>query len=392
MQTPRRLARWVPSSLTPQRVERGWRAIAARLPPGRRPTPWWRVALIVTLAATATIVGLRARFGAKAPGALDGAVLETAADQQQSLTLADGSSITLEASTRLRLVRVSGKDVRLELEHGAVEARVVHTAGRAFTVSAADVEVVDEGTHFRVAHPGDGSVEVRVVEGSVQIARRDGSGPARMLGAGETWTTELGAGETRTTEPDALGATTDEPPPATPPTEPAPRSSPASFARNAPARLPKRFHALYESGEYGEAYDSLGPHELDTLVANVTSADLFAIAEVARLSGHPKHAAMAFDALRTAHRADPRAGLAALELGRLRLIDLDDPGGAAEAFRDAVTLQTDEGFREDAQARLVQALDASGDIEACAAAKRTYVERHPDGLHAAAVGRSCRPR
>src|SRR5262249_5733343 len=116
---------------------------------------------------------------------------------------------------------------------------------------------------------------------------------------------------------------------------------------------------------------------------------LFRLAEVARASGHMRDAERAFDTLRKRHRSDGRAALAAFELGRLRLDTLGNPGGAAEALSDAIMLAPGASFREDAEARRVQALAASHATSACAAARDAYLARYPNGAHVAVVRSRC---
>jgi tetratricopeptide (TPR) repeat protein len=116
---------------------------------------------------------------------------------------------------------------------------------------------------------------------------------------------------------------------------------------------------------------------------------LLELADAARLSGRPAEAARAFDRLLRAHRGDPRAGLAALELGRLRMDNLGDPAGALEAFSDAVALAKSGAVREDAEARRVQALERLGDIARCVRARDAYLERFPGGIHASSIRRRC---
>ena len=147
-------------------------------------------------------------------------------------------------------------------------------------------------------------------------------------------------------------------PPATDASDRAPSTSPTDSAR-------------------GPSSSSPGPREL------------LQAANDARLAGHTREAASAFDNLRRHYRNDPRAGLAAFELGRLRLDSLGDPGGAAEAFADSIALAPGATFREDAEARLVEALDRAHDAGRCAAARRGYLARFPNGLHAASVAARC---
>jgi transmembrane sensor len=111
-------------------------------------------------------------------------------------------------------------------------------------------------------------------------------------------------------------------------------------------------------------------------------------AKRARLAGRPRDAAIALDTLRRRYRSDPRAALAAFELGRLRLDNLGDAPGAVEALNDAIVLAPQGSFREDAEARRVDALDAEG-APGCAEARDAYLVRYPKGIHATMVAARC---
>lgn len=127
-------------------------------------------------------------------------------------------------------------------------------------------------------------------------------------------------------------------------------------------------------------------------IAQATPKQLFELGDGARLTNHPRQAALAFDALRTRYRDDACAGLAAMELGRLRQDVLHDPAGAEEAYRDAIALAPDAPFREDAEARRVSVLDALGNRASCVTARDAYLTRYPAGIHASAVTRQCKER
>jgi hypothetical protein len=118
------------------------------------------------------------------------------------------------------------------------------------------------------------------------------------------------------------------------------------------------------------------------------SQELLQLANEARIAGRVKDAATAFDTLRRRYRKDPRAGLAAFELGRLRLDSLGDPLGAVEALLDAISLAPEATFREDADARLIEAYDEAHDPR-CHVARQDYLARYPKGVHAAAVAVRC---
>ena len=120
-----------------------------------------------------------------------------------------------------------------------------------------------------------------------------------------------------------------------------------------------------------------------------SAKSLFDDAQRARREGRTADAARAFDKLRRTYRGDPRAALAAFELGRLRLDALGDPRGAEEALRDAMALGPGSPFREDAEARHVQALSRMGDTKGCARARDAYLARYPSGVYRNAVGVYC---
>ena len=100
----------------------------------------------------------------------------------------------------------------------------------------------------------------------------------------------------------------------------------------------------------------------------------------------------AYAALIKQFPGDERVGVAALELGRLRMDTQRAYGPAVEAFRRAIAAAPNEGIREDALARLIEALDALGDQATCAQEQRRYQVRYPRGVHAAAVRGRCASR
>lgn len=343
-QPPRRLARFVEPDVDDKRVDRVWESVASR---PMRSWPVWRMtAFAGAVVATAVLVLLlRPRQTASD---LAGVVVESG--PSQTVTLPDGSSATLGDSARLRYDRVQSDRVETRVERGEVVFDVRHTDSRTFVVHAAAFDVVDRGTRFVVRVDGE-NVRVSVETGSVEIARAHGSEPKRTLAGGESWTNAPTSAVPVPTEQASVGPHPLPDPPTT-----APSSSPTESAR---------------------APSSPGPREL------------LEAASDARLAGHPREAATAFDTLRRRYRSDPRAGLAAFELGRLRLDALRDPSGAAEALADSIALAPGATFREDAEARLVEALDRAHDAGRCAAARRGYLARFPNGLHAVSVAARC---
>lgn len=270
---------------------------------------------------------------------LDGTVLERG--DEQTVTLPDGSRMTLHPESKLRFQRVTADDVELSLEHGTADFVVPHLTGRRFVVHAGAFEVVDVGTSFRV-DVDEAGVRVSVSSGRVEI--RQAGRDSRFLDAPEAWasTSAIPLLSASSTVPVASD------------TAPAPSSRP--FAPAPHVESPK---------------------------------ELMERADEARFAGRPKDAAASLDKLRRTFRTDPRAGLAAFELGRLRLDVLDDAPGAVEAFDDAILLSPVGTFREDAEARRVEALDRARNAR-CQASRDAYLSRYPTGIHAGAVAEWCR--
>jgi transmembrane sensor len=341
------LGRHIPPTLDDARLDRQVAAVATRR---SRPRDARRV---LTLAVTAACVGavafamiagvmaarsrLRVPFREDSSAALASTTFEAPAGGE-TITLGDGSRAVLEARSKLRLLTVRPELVRVALERGGVDLDVTHADGKQFVVSARGYEIRVLGTRFNVRMgdtEGAPALEVRVARGRVRVTRESSDAQdVRVLDAGETWSTA----------PTTVSETTSAPPRPQPP-------------------------AKAEAGESARV--------------------LLARAEAFRAANDPRAAARLFDALRVRHHGDPRASLAAFELGRLRLDRLDDPRGAAEAFDDALATGPDAPFREDAQARLVEAYDASRDHARCLGARAAYLSRYPRGVHRAKIAARC---
>jgi transmembrane sensor len=365
----RSLSRHVSPALSEARLARQFGVIAQRLDEKPRARAWPFAATLagVVLACAVALVIARP-WAARASGVAEGAVLESGpASEGAKVTFADGSEVTLERASRARVVLDRADAVRLEIERGGVEIEATHVAGRSFVVAARGYEVKVVGTHFEVRASPD-AVEVHVDRGKVEI--RSPSGDVSTLGAGETWR----AGKAEASSPSASLSVSAPPPPPSPPPPP-PSANAATSAELAQTAAPVDVDAP------SSAKPSLQRGARDG------AKELFEDARTELTAGHPAAAARAFDRLRREHRGDSRAGLAAYELGRLRLDALGDPRGAEEALRDAMT--HGGPFREDAEARRVQALARMGDHGACTAARDAYLARYPHGSFRAAVSLYC---
>jgi transmembrane sensor len=343
------LARYVAPPLTRERLDRQWDAIDERATPRawtRSRAPLAAAFAFAACAAIALVVVLL-RGPTTAMTLVDGTWLESpSTGTPPDVTLADGSRVALGASSRVRLTRTRADAVRLDLERGRVDIRATHVKGRSFSVVARGIEVRVVGTRFSVQ--ADDRVRVRVDEGRVIV--KDATGE-HAVSAHEEWA--------------------EEPPVVhdVPPVSPLPSST---------------------TGQVDEdVTPDAGPAREGRSAAPASGKELLDGAQRALAQGRIREAARMFDAIRREHRSDPRAGLAAFELGRLRLDKLGDPAGADEAFVDALRLSRDPGLRDDAEARRVEALDRTGAHEACVRARQAYLNGRPKGIHRTEVGGRC---
>lgn len=143
-----------PAFTPPPPAPRGW-AWAAR-PPVRH------AAAGLSLAMLALVLGLN--FGNKPEPTQSYA---TERGERESVTLTDGSKLTLNTATELR-TEVTPQARQVWLEHGEAFFDIAHDAKRPFVVHAGKQTVTVLGTKFSLYRDGD-KLRVAVLEGRVQV-------------------------------------------------------------------------------------------------------------------------------------------------------------------------------------------------------------------------------
>jgi transmembrane sensor len=98
-----------------------------------------------------------------------GSMYRTAIGKTQTVPISDGSRVTLNTDTRLR-VAVNDDRRTVDLQQGEAFFEVVADPRRPFVVTAADQRIIVLGTEFAVRRAGN-EVRVVVTEGKVQIER-----------------------------------------------------------------------------------------------------------------------------------------------------------------------------------------------------------------------------
>lgn len=145
----------------------GWAAWLTR-------PPVQRSAAGLSLATLALVLGLNFSGG---PQTLNYA---TERGQRESVTLADGSRLTLNTATQLRTA-VTPQARQVWLESGEAFFDIAHDAQRPFVVHAGKQTVTVLGTKFSLYRDGD-KLRVAVLEGRVQV-QAEQSGPTVLARA-----------------------------------------------------------------------------------------------------------------------------------------------------------------------------------------------------------------
>jgi transmembrane sensor len=356
-----KLAAHVRANLPPARIERQWSAIErAGLPgplPARARPPLWLAAAIGIGLGGAVAVALALLV--RAPETLRSGALVESAHAEIAVRLDDGSRVELAPRSQLRLLTNQPRAIELELRAGRARFQVAHDRARRFRVKAGPAEVSVVGTRFeltRDAQPGGLLVRVAVSEGVVEVRRRDvADAGTHRIQAGESWSALIGrdasapAGEPAAAKPD----------------------EPAAFEPDAP-----------------QAKAAARAEGRDPAESGASAA--FQRANLARRAGRMQEAADGYAELLARYPDDPRAGISAFELGRIRMDALDDPAGAIRALETAARAANNASFHEDGLARIVVANDALGRTEACRKARERYLASYPDGVHAHALAARCR--
>jgi transmembrane sensor len=282
-------------------------------------------------------------------------------------TLSDGSVVMpLLPTSRLLAKTVSPRRVELELLTGSARFDVTPNREREFRVSAGPVAILVVGTKFSVERRGERTA-VEVQDGRVRVEWERGQ---QLLHPGERGTFppfETAGGVVPVAEPE------------TPTTAPAPSVRP----RPLPARTVADWRVPARRGEFALAYRMLSHPAKAATPAN--DDDLMLAADVARKSGHAADAVPYLERALALHAGDARSAVAAFTLGRVRLADLHDPAGAAEAFARARAVAPQGPLAEDALAREVEARFRSGDKARARTLAEEYVKLWPSGSRMAAV-------
>jgi len=179
------------SRTRPRLAEQATRLPAERTP--ARPTPvyattWFRIAAaVLVVAGTLTTWRLASNQTDRQPDAV--ATMNdivTPNGTRQTITLGDGSRVTLNAGSRLRWGTDFGNRTRDVYLDGEAYFAVSHDRTRPFRVHTRNAVAHDLGTRFTVrAYPELPHVEVVVAEGAVSLRQDRPAADSAILGVGQ---------------------------------------------------------------------------------------------------------------------------------------------------------------------------------------------------------------
>jgi len=372
----------------PEDADVAWRALQARMrDAGRARTRrrvWLALPTLTLAAAGALVVAASLRRGSEraAEQAIEVGRPFESADAEVTLALPDGIQVDLDRRSRVRLESVAPEEIRVALSKGSARFDVEPHRPRRVVIDADDVEVRVVGTRFRVtrieaaAADDEARIEVAVERGVVEVRDRQHAGEPRRLRAGERFSmpaisTGGGAGDERVGDrPDG-----DDQGDAVSAGEPA-ATSVVRLASATRVSSPTEI-----SGNVASARRAAP--------AAATARALLERAQVAWRAGRMNEAAADYAEVLDRHPADPRAALAAFELGRIQMDQLADLTAATASFERALHLAPRASFQEDTLARLARANAQLGRRAECRRARERYMREYPSGLHVARVSDLC---
>jgi len=161
-------------------MDRGW-TILGSVPPAPRPAAHAlsRRKLVMAGLGGGLVVGTS--FLALRPAAAQS--YETAVGEQKHVTLADGSRIFLDASTKLT-VTIDNDERTADLAYGRASFDIAMDGNRPFIVSAGTRRLVSQAASFNVGRDAD-QVQVILVRGKLDVRNGDAAAVQKMLQEGD---------------------------------------------------------------------------------------------------------------------------------------------------------------------------------------------------------------
>ncbi len=362
------------------RLQRIWLGVAARRSRGRVRL---RVGVACATAGAAVLLalGLWSLVGRSTTQRLasivesPSSIVGTTAPRMQSF--GSGAAVTVDPGTQLDVLNQSSQEMLLALRHGVARFDIRPGGTRRWQIECGGTTVEVIGTEF-VVERDPHRLRVAVARGKVLVR---GEGVPDTVQAVEAGSQLVIPYESRPRSASAAEATVDVGGASS-------HTDTATLSHDAERTVRSDWRRAAGRKEWQKAWGMLGAEGLAREASKSDDvADLLALADVARLSGHPEQATAPLRQVVQSHSGDSRAALAAFSLGKILLDSMGRAPDAASAFESAVALQLPASLAEDAAVRLVEAYARAQDPVRARAAAANYRTRFPAGRRASEVNR-----
>lgn len=326
--------------------------------------------------------------------------LQAPEDQPLHVHFSDGSEVHLSARGRMRVVKLDARGAGLQLESGQLELAVRHRAQTHWNVDAGPFGVRVVGTRFGVAwEPTRGELTLRLTEGAVEL-----TGPVinkRRVVKGELIRVSLHEQQANVQlSPTPLKVTS------TPLAQPTPNQRAAPIAeaveakavhgqrRHARARTstraeqspeqppnPPSFEELARAGRYAEALQRVAGAAWQPTLESASASSLILLGDAARLTGKLPQAEEVYRRIRARFAGSREAASSAFALGRIFYDQRHQPRQAASWFSTYLREAPSGSLACEAEARLMEAQQSSGELSEARDSAASYLRRCPTGPH-----------
>jgi TolA-binding protein len=296
-----------------------------------------------------------------------------------SLRFSEGTEIELGPRSKGRVEDVTPEGARVVLGAGMLRARVVHREHTRWSVGAGPYSVEVTGTAFDVGwSPSEERFELSLHDGSVIVhgpSCRDGV----RVAAGQRLLARARTGSIVLSSLFAAEPNLDRPAPAPSAEATAPAPPAPSIA---PSRAAPSWSDLLASGNFRDVVAAAEAVGIEASLAHGSLADLAALSDAARYVHDRSLARRGLLAERSRFPRSAEARAAAFVLGRMA----DERGAKIEAMRwyETYLAESPRGaFAAEALGRKLVALVSLGRAAAASEAALEYLDRYPEGAHAA---------
>lgn len=321
--------------------------------------------------------------------ALQDAFIHSASNESVPIDFSDGSRITLEPSSRVRVAELRANGATLAVESGGLDVSVKHQRETDYRLRLGPFLVRVTGTRFKVRFsPEQDVLRVTMTEGAVVVSGC-ALGDPRPLRAGESLLAscrdshfEISRGEAASSELSVL-----------------PKASPSAIESQSEAGAADRgeattpgptvhrpveasWQALARAGQFDKALGNVAARGFAAECERASVEDLGLLADMARLRNRPSDAIQALVVLRRRFPRSERAAVAAFNIARVEFDQRASYAEAARWLRTYLREQPSGPLVREAEGRLMEALYRSGDREGAARLAERYLASNPSGPHA----------